>query len=223
MQCSTHCRPSLLLPTLLSLCFVKSINSRGRLGPAKSAFDNLIWVLPRIWCNSRRLGDRCEVKRRVWKDASAQEREARTAKHLALESFQAVDLSFHLAVAPGSLHSGQDRREVLLKTTAKRATGPIPECLAFFIQTNKDWPSPHRRTSRKSPASFRRPSKSGHLAESWSSSNCCSAVNWAAGLVPRIAACFGVIFCGRAVGKACAGFLHPATCRATMPRPPRLP
>src|SRR5437899_11082804 len=101
-------------------------------------------VLPRIWCNSRRLGDRCEVKRRVWKDASAQEREARTAKHLALESFQAVDLSFHLAVAPGSLHSGQDRREVLLKTTAKRATGPIPECLAFFIQTNKDWPSPHR-------------------------------------------------------------------------------
>src|SRR2546425_6537133 len=74
MQCSTHCRPSLLLPTLLSLCFVKSINSRGRLGPAKSAFDNLIWVLPRIWCNSRRLGDRCEVKRRVWKDASAQER-----------------------------------------------------------------------------------------------------------------------------------------------------
>src|SRR2546425_671436 len=100
-----------------------------RLWAAKSegrAFDNLIWVLPRIWCNSRRLGDRCEVKRRVWKDASAQEREARTAKHLALESFQAVDLSFHLAVAPGSLHSGQDRREVLLKTHGEARDRPDP-------------------------------------------------------------------------------------------------
>src|SRR5437899_4683526 len=35
------------------------------------------------------------------------------------------------------------------RPTAKRATGSIPECLAFFIQTNKDWPSPHRRTSRE--------------------------------------------------------------------------
>src|SRR5437899_4072479 len=100
-----------------------------RLWAAKSegrAFDNWIWVLPRIWCNSRRLADRCEVKRSVWKDASAQEREARTAKRLALESCQAVDLSFHLAVAPGSLHSGQDRREVLLKTHGEARDRPDP-------------------------------------------------------------------------------------------------
>src|SRR5437879_12599861 len=55
------------------------------------AFDNLIWVLPRIWCNSRRLGDRSESKRRVWQASTAQEREASTAEHLARARTKTVE------------------------------------------------------------------------------------------------------------------------------------
>ena len=68
--------------------------------------------------------------RRVRKDASAQERGARTAIHLALESVQAVDLSFDLPLLQGVSTAARTAERSFSRPTAKRATGPIPipEC-----------------------------------------------------------------------------------------------
>ena len=52
-------------------------------------------------------------------DANAKQVETGAAKHLALEEFEAVDLSLNLAIAKGRGKGGFDRRIVALNTSSK--------------------------------------------------------------------------------------------------------
>jgi hypothetical protein len=61
-------------------------------------------------------------------EAAAQEIEARSAKHLALEHFEAVDMSLDRARIPGQRHPGFDRLVILAEPCREASHGVHRTC-----------------------------------------------------------------------------------------------